>query len=414
MRHIISLLLLLSVFSESWSQTCDLVLAGYTPPAVDGGIHQFVVQFPNADNCGCNDYTLQDGNGCEDSTNDDVQNNESVSHLVFGLHYIDEVTGEDLGENTDCTSTSFHPGWSYGVVVHGPPGGWQSGSATTIGIDPPFSWECILNNPLEGYCWEVVIWQINMSQTATYEDFPDSGWSAGNNFNGTQMYPDVDLSNNRIAWCPEPVVTDTVYVIETDTVYVELPPDTITELLEVITFVYDTTYIELPPDTIYIPWEWYIYDTVYVDVFDTIVEYSVDTLFQEVIVTEYIIETDTIYEYTTELIDCDTGLPCEDGFWQEDCRSVFVPNAFSPNNDGVNDAFYALSESFTCWEWWQLQVYNRWGDLIWQSNDPDEYWYGQVKNGNHFVADGVYVWVLQAQGYDALTLDLQGSVTVFR
>ena len=413
LRHI-TLLILLSVFSESWSQTCDLVLAGYTPPAVDGGIHQFVVQFPNAENCGCNDYTLQDGNDCEDSTNGDVQNNESVSHLVFGLHYIDEVTGEDLGENTDCTSTNFHPGWSYGFVVNGPPGGWQSGSATTIGINPPYSWECILNNPIDGYCWEVVIWQINMSQTATYEDFPDSGWSAGNNFNGTQMYPDVDLSNNRIAWCPDPVVTDTVYVIETDTVYVELPPDTITQLLEVITFVYDTTYIELPPDTIYIPWEWYIYDTVYVDVFDTIVEYSVDTLFQEVIVTEYIIETDTIYEYTTELIDCDTGLPCEDGFWQEDCRSVFVPNAFSPNNDGVNDAFYALSESFTCWERWQLQVYNRWGDLIWQSNDPDEYWYGQVQNGNHFVSDGVYVWVLQAQGYDALTLDLQGSVTVFR
>ena len=148
--------------------------------------------------------------------------------------------------------------------------------------------------------------------------------------------------------------------------------------------------------------------------FDTIVEYSVDTLFQEVVVTEYITETDTIYEYTTELIDCDTGLPCEDGFWEEDCRSVFVPNAFSPNNDGVNDAFYALSESFTCWREWRLQIYNRWGDLIWETDDPDEYWYGQVQNGNHFVSDGVYVWVLQAQGYDALTLDLQGSVTVFR
>ena len=414
MYRCIALLFILSVFSETQAQTCDLVLAGYTPSAVEGGIHNFVVQFPNAENCGCNDYTQADGNTCSESGTSHVQNNETVSHIVMGIHYIDEETGLDLGENTECTSTTFHPGWSYVLNIGGPPAGWSSGSATTIGINVPYAWECILNNPIEGYCWEVVIWQINLSQTATYDDFPDDGWSAGTQGSGTQMYPDINLSDNRISFCPDPVVTDTVYVYETDTVYVELPPDTITELLEVVTFVYDTTYIELPPDTIYIPWEWYIYDTVYVDVFDTIVEYSVDTLFQEVVVTEYITETDTIYEYTTELIDCDTGLPCEDGFWEEDCRSVFVPNAFSPNNDGVNDAFYALSESFTCWREWRLQIYNRWGDLIWETDDPDEYWYGQVQNGNHFVSDGVYVWVLQAQGYDALTLDLQGSVTVFR
>ena len=406
--------LLLSILSETTAQICDLVLAGYTPSAVEGGIHNFVIQFPNAENCGCNDYTQADGNTCSESGTSHVQNNETVSHIVMGIHYIDEETGLDLGENTECTSTTFHPGWSYVLNIGGPPSGWSSGSATTIGINVPYAWECILNTPIEGYCWEVVIWQINLSQTATYDDFPDDGWSAGTQGSGTQMYPDINLSDNRISFCPDPVVTDTVYVYETDTVYVELPPDTITELLEVVTFVYDTTYIELPPDTIYIPWEWYIYDTVYVDVFDTIVEYSVDTLFQEVVVTEYITETDTIYEYTTELIDCDTGLPCEDGFWEEDCRSVFVPNAFSPNNDGVNDAFYALSESFTCWREWRLIIYNRWGDIVWQTNDPDEYWYGQSMTGSHYAADGVYVWVLVAEGYDGLTLDLQGSVTLFR
>ncbi len=445
MRYIYALLCLL-LCSQTWSQTCDLVLAGYTPSAEPNGIHQFVVQFLNAENCGCNEYTLQDGNNCESSVNDDIQNNESVTHLVFALHYIDEVTGEDLGENTDCTSANNHPGWSWGFVATGPPGGWESGSATTIGINPPYSWECVLNNPIEGYCWEVVIWQINGSQTATYEDFPDTGWSAGNNYNGTQMYPDIDLSNNRIAWCPDPVVTDTVYVYETDTVFVELPPDTITELLEVVTFVYDTTYIELPADTVYIPWEWYFYDTVYVDVFDTVyintidtlilteveLEYvyvtdtleipvvdtlvvtQLDTIYQEVLIYEYITETDTVYEYITQLVDCDTGLPCEDGFWEEDCRSVFVPNAFSPNNDGINDAFYAISDSFTCWSDWHLSIYNRWGDIVWETFDHDEYWYGESRTGSHYAADGTYVWILKAKGYDGLTLDLQGSVALFR
>lgn len=420
MRYRILLLALLSVFSESGAQTCDITLTGYTPSALEGGIHIFNINFGNTENCGCNEYTQADGNTCENSGSSHVQNNETVSHIVMGLHYVDEVTGLDYGENGECTSTTFHPGWSYVLTITEPPGGWASGSSTTIGVNVPYSWECILNTPIEGYCWEVVIWQINVSQTATYDDFPDDGWSSGTQGSGTQMYPDINIADNRISFCPDPVVTDTVYVYETDTVF--------------------------QTDTVYVPWEWYFYDTVYVDVFDTIyintldtivvteveLEYvyvtdtleipvtdtliisEVDTFYQEIVIYEYITETDTIYEYVTELIDCETGLPCDNGFWEEDCRSVFVPNSFTPNNDGINDAFYALSESFTCWAEWRLQVYNRWGDLIWETDDPDEYWYGQVQNGNHFVSDGVYVWVLKAKGYDALTLDLQGSVTVFR
>ncbi len=431
MRSLLLTLLCLSVFSESLSQTCDLVLAGYTPSAVEGGIHTFVIQFPNTENCGCNDYTQADGNNCSQSGSPHVQNNETVSHIVMGIHYVDEETGLDLGDNLECTSTTFHPGWSYVLSVGGPPSGWFSGSSTTIGIDVPYAWECILNTPIEGYCWEVVIWQINLSQTATYDDFPDDGWSAGTQGSGTQMYPDINISDNRISFCPDPVVTDTVYVYETDTVFVELPADTV----EVLTV-----------DTVYVPWEWYFYDTVYVDVYDTIyintldtivvteieLEYvyvtdtleisvidtlivnEVDTFYQEIVIYEYVTQTDTIYEYITQLVDCDTGLPCGDDFWEEDCRSVFVPNAFSPNNDGINDAFYALSESFTCWREWELTVYNRWGGVVWQTNDPEEYWYGQSLQGDYYAADGVYVWTLIAAGYDGLTLDLQGSITLFR
>ena len=429
--RLLCLALLLSILSETTAQTCDITLTGYTPSPLEGGVHIFNINFGNTENCGCNEYTQTDGNTCENSGSSDVHNNETVSHIVMGIHYIDEETGLDLGENTECTSTTFHPGWSYVLGITEPPGGWVSGSATTIGINVPYAWECILNTPIEGYCWEVVIWQINYSQTATYDDFPGEGWSSGTQGSGTQMYPDINIADNRISFCPDPVVTDTVYVYETDTVYVELPADTI-EILTV--------------DTVYVPWEWYIYDTVYVDVFDTIyintldtvivteveLEYvyvtdtlevpvidtlivtEVDTLFQEIVIYEYITETDTVYEYVTQLIDCDTGLPCEDEFWGEDCRSVFVPNAFSPNNDGINDAFYALSESFTCWQEWELTVYNRWGGVVWQSNDPDEYWYGQSLQNSHYAADGVYVWVLKAKGYDSLTLDLQGSVTLFR
>jgi gliding motility-associated-like protein len=243
-------------------------------------------------------------------------------------------------------------------------------------------------------------------------------------------------NNNETVWlpeipeCPVECVPDTIEILTTlyefdtlfvamyDTIieYIELPQDTIV-MLEVDTLI---EYVELPPDTVMIVeldtvyWEYYFYDTVYVDVIDTIyinvldtvvitetdVQYvyitdtlevpvtdtlyitDVDTLMQEVLVYEYIYSTDTIYDvvYNDVLVDCSTGLPCENGFTGTDCRSVFVPNAFSPNNDGINDTFYAASESYDCWLEWQLIVYNRWGDVVWSSTDPNIQWYGQIVN----------------------------------
>ena len=254
----------------------------------------------------------------------------------------------------------------------------------------------------------------------------------------------ITANNNFVFYMPEgvdceepPEYCDTllVYVTEIDTLieYVELPPDTVTVL---------------QLDTLYIPWEYYFYDTVYVDVFDTIyvtmldtvivteidIQYvyvtdtlevfttdtlyitQVDTLMQEVIVYEYIYNTDTIYDviYNEILVDCSTGLPCEGGFVGEDCRSVFVPNAFSPNNDGINDTFYAVSQSYTCWRDWNLVVYNRWGNIIWSTTDPEVRWKGETASGTHYAADGVYVWTLIARGYSGDVLNLNGSVTLFR
>tara|TARA_R100001509_G_scaffold146393_1_gene103360 strand:+ start:120 stop:308 length:189 start_codon:yes stop_codon:yes gene_type:complete len=43
------------------AQTCDLELVGYTPPASENGLHNFVVSFTNTENCGCNEFTQFDG-----------------------------------------------------------------------------------------------------------------------------------------------------------------------------------------------------------------------------------------------------------------------------------------------------------------------------------------------------------------
>ena len=421
------LLKCLTLFSIlGMAQTCDLELTGYTPPPSGSGLHTFTVSFTNAENCGCNEFTQSDGNNCDESGSTHVQNNETVSHIVFGLHYVNEETGEDYGENTDCTSTSFHPGWSYVLSTAVPPGGFNTGSFSTFAVNPPFSWDCILENPIEGYCWEVVIWQINLSQTADTEDFPEDGWSTGNSFNNTQVYPDIDISNNSISWCPDPVVTDTVYVYQTDTIF-------LTDTLYVDNYIYDTTYVEVT-DTILVDnyiYE-YITDTILVDnyIYETdtlfLTEYVTDTVFITTVDTliqyEYIVITDTVTEYIVQeiYIDCDTGLPCDDapGFDCPDWTSIYIPNTFTPNNDGFNDVWKIILD-LNCWYDVEFQIYNRWGDKIYHgygdSFDSYPYWDGSIDDGDHYAADGVYTYIVRANKLgSAEVFRKSGHLTIFR
>jgi len=386
-----------------WAQTCDLILISQTPPATTDDVHSFVVEFSNAENCGCNEFNQSDGNTCDDNGSSSVNNNENVTSIVFGIHYVDEITGQDLGENTDCTSTTFHPGWSYSNVTNW--GGWETGTTATINLNPPFAWECILSTPIEGYCWEVVIWQINLSQTAGYDDFPDDGWTLGNSFNQTQMYPDINISDNRIAVCYDECESDTIIEYITDTIV-------ITE--------YENVYIT---DTLLIT-EYenvYIYDTItqYINLYDTLYidNFIFDTTYVEVVVDNYIYVTDTITEYILQeiWIDCESGLECTDEPIGFDCESttLYVPNTFTPNNDGVNDVWKIVYES-TCWKQIDFTIYNRWGDVVFRGAD-DEFWDGSLNGGSYYVADGVYTYTLVGRREESLEyIQKSGMITVFR
>ena len=56
---------------------------------------------------------------------------------------------------------------------------------------------------------------------------------------------------------------------------------------------------------------------------------------------------------------------------------VVVPNAFSPNNDGLNDVFLPRIENVDEYE---LLIFNRWGDVIFHTNDPSLGWDGTYKS----------------------------------
>jgi len=301
-------------------------------------------------------------------------------------------------------------------------------------------------------------------QAFTGGPFAFPSYGGGGMFNlSLDSIPDevITGNNNTTVYLPEmpecPVLADTITILEVDTVvvtqidttYIELPPDTVFESLTDTLYVIETDTIVVN-DTIPVPINWYFYDTTYIYVTDTLVEYielpndtitlieydttyvelpadtifqldvdtlyltQTDTIVQEIIVVEYVYITDTLTEYIYEeiWIDCNTGLPCgEEPPEAPDC-SVFVPNTFTPNNDGRNDSFYAVTGG-DCWDQWELSIYNRWGDRIWATPYADERWYGQVNSGEYYASDGVYVWVIKAKG-PGESLDLQGTVTLFR
>lgn len=94
-----------------------------------------------------------------------------------------------------------------------------------------------------------------------------------------------------------------------------------------------------------------------------------------------------------------------------DPLEIFIPNAFSPNGDGVNDRFVILNLEGL--EDVQVRIYDRWGVLIFETRNPSEHWDG-TKNGTP-VQEGVYVYRIdlrEPEGGDRLTR--AGSVTLLR
>ena len=86
---------------------------------------------------------------------------------------------------------------------------------------------------------------------------------------------------------------------------------------------------------------------------------------------------------------------------------LLVPNAFSPNGDGINDiwkvAYRSLIE-FKC------SIFDRYGHEIFYFDDPDNGWDG--KNGTKFVKPGVYYYIIEAKGSDGRLYKKSGDINI--
>jgi gliding motility-associated-like protein len=94
---------------------------------------------------------------------------------------------------------------------------------------------------------------------------------------------------------------------------------------------------------------------------------------------------------------------------------VFVPNAFSPNGDGVND-FFTIEGMDIDPDDYHLQIFNRWGELIFESRSPSVKWNGtHLNSSSYFAQEEVYVYRAMVGSLATREKrELSGSVTVVR
>jgi len=86
-----------------------------------------------------------------------------------------------------------------------------------------------------------------------------------------------------------------------------------------------------------------------------------------------------------------------------------IPNAFSPNGDGVNDIIYVVSR---CLAELEFKVYNRFGKLVFETNDITEGWDGTYKGKLQPIE--TYVFFLRGTSLIGETYSRQGNITLFR
>ncbi len=91
------------------------------------------------------------------------------------------------------------------------------------------------------------------------------------------------------------------------------------------------------------------------------------------------------------------------------CAEIFVPNTFSPNNDGLNDLQCVLGECIVSMD---FTIFNRWGESVFQTKDQEECWNGMFKG--KLVQSGTYAYKLKATLKDGKQVERTGNITVVR
>ncbi len=89
---------------------------------------------------------------------------------------------------------------------------------------------------------------------------------------------------------------------------------------------------------------------------------------------------------------------------------VYVPNTFTPNGDNINDLLFLSAQGVS---YFKIEIFNRWGKVIFQTEDPTNYWNGEFKGET--VQEGVYPFIVYYKDkYSVDVQKLRGHINIIR
>ncbi|MEO0471822.1 MAG: PKD domain-containing protein [Bacteroidota bacterium] len=88
---------------------------------------------------------------------------------------------------------------------------------------------------------------------------------------------------------------------------------------------------------------------------------------------------------------------------------VFAADAFTPNQDGINDVFVLKGLHV---QTFNLKIFSRWGLLLFETNNMEEGWDGRFKGED--MPEGVYTYVAKGRAYDGKPFVVKGTITMYR
>lgn len=91
--------------------------------------------------------------------------------------------------------------------------------------------------------------------------------------------------------------------------------------------------------------------------------------------------------------------------------NFYIPNAFTPDNNGLNEVFTAVGEEI---KEFSMQIFNRWGEKIYETHNLEKGWDGRAKDGNEIAQQDVYVYNIMLKDYRGKLHTMQGKVTLIK
>lgn len=91
--------------------------------------------------------------------------------------------------------------------------------------------------------------------------------------------------------------------------------------------------------------------------------------------------------------------------------NIFMPNAFTPDGDGLNDVYLIVGNGVVDFE---LSIFDRWGEMVFFSDNIETAWTGNHQKGDYFIPDGVYPYKLIYKGTDGVKITKRGHITLLR